>query len=209
MPTTLSPPQRPKHLSDQFTKPNSEPPILPTVATGDPEAIAICLDRFGGLVWSLARRFCKDQQVAEDAVQDIFIQIWQSAQHFDPSKASESTFVAMIARRRLIDRYRKANNRKQIPVVATDFIEVASKTAAVGRRVELDDEIRIAESFLAELPEKQQQAIRMNIYDGFSHSQIAELTGLSLGTVKTNIRRGLSFLREQLFARESERRGGV
>jgi RNA polymerase sigma-70 factor (ECF subfamily) len=115
----------------------------------------------------------------------------------------------MIARRRLIDRYRKANNRKQIPVVATDFIEVASKTAAVGRRVELDDEIRIAERFLAELPEKQQQAIRMNIYDGFSHSQIAELTGLSLGTVKTNIRRGLSFLREQLFARESERRGGV
>ena len=66
-----------------------------------------CMDRFGGLVWSLARRVTRSTAEADDAVQEIFVDLWRSASRFDPSIANETTFVAMIARRRLIDRGRR------------------------------------------------------------------------------------------------------
>lgn len=85
--------------------------ILHRVAAGQSQAFEQCLDRFGGLVWSLARRFCPTTAEAEDAVQEIFIDLWRSASRFDEAVSSEVTFVAMIARRRLIDRQRRLGRR--------------------------------------------------------------------------------------------------
>src|SRR5262245_60755498 len=81
--------------------------ILTRVAAGKTGAVDECLVRYGGLVWSLARRQSPSYADAEDAVQEIFIDLWNSAARFDERVASEVTFVAMIARRRLIDRRRK------------------------------------------------------------------------------------------------------
>jgi RNA polymerase sigma-70 factor (ECF subfamily) len=188
-------------LNDSFP----EAPILPRVATGDPEAIEACLDRFGGLVWSIVRRSCADEQLAEDAVQDIFIQVWQSAKRFDQSVSNESTFVAMIARRRLIDRFRRNASRDwATPTEPDSFVEMSDESSSVELNAELRDEVRLAERFLSKLPAKQQDVIRMSIYDGFSHSRISEITGFSLGTVKTNIRRGLAELRRLIFAANPE-----
>ena len=83
--------------------------ILQRIASGDSLAVQECLDTYGGLIWSLARRMLPDVNEAEDAVQEIFIEIWKTAERFDESKSSETTYVAMIARRRLIDRLRKSN----------------------------------------------------------------------------------------------------
>jgi RNA polymerase sigma-70 factor (ECF subfamily) len=200
-----APPKLNSTLSHQSTDKNLERPILPRVAMGDSEAIEKCLDRFGGLVWSLARRSCPDEQAAEDAVQDIFVQVWQSAKKFDESLSSETTFVAMIARRRLIDRYRKTNTKAQaMPAESDSFVDMTDESPGVEANLEQQDEVRRAEKFLSKLPRKQRDVIRMSIYDGVSHSRIAELTGLSLGTVKTNIRRGLADLRRQLFATDPE-----
>ena len=80
----------------------SENRILNRIAAGDPDAVQECLDQFGGLVWSLARRLTSSESDAEDAVQEIFVEIWRKAERYDPSIASESTFIAMLARRRLI-----------------------------------------------------------------------------------------------------------
>lgn len=178
----------------------SEPPVLPDVAAGLPAAIELCIDRYGGLVWSLARRNCPDEQTAEDAVQDVFIKLWQVADRFDPSLASEATFVAMIARRRLIDLYRKrrGDNAIAIDPETLELQEDIQRDAA--SRAELNDDARQAESFLRELPLEQQHVIRLSVYDGLSHSRIAEATGLALGTVKTHIRRGLGALQQRLFA---------
>src|SRR3954470_14464574 len=100
------------------------PPLLGRVAAGDQQAVRECLARYGGLVWSIARRF--EAADAEDAVQEIFLDLWKSAARFDRQIASEASFVAMIARRRLIDRKRTRGRRptidpnSEVPVVAAD-----------------------------------------------------------------------------------------
>ena len=136
-------------------------------------------------MWSLARRNCPDEQTAEDAVQDVFIKLWQVADRFDPQLASEATFVAMIARRRLIDLYRKRRGRGSI-AIDPDALDLQQDTQQdAASRAELNDDARQAESFLSELPVQQQHVIRMSVYDGLSHARISEATGLALGTVKT------------------------
>lgn len=178
----------------------SSTPVLPRVASGDETAVADCLNRYGGLVWSLARRSCSDQQSAEDAVQDIFLQVWKSANRFDESIATETTFIAMIARRRLIDLKRKKSLPSSGPM---ELEQVRSRTTLAEDRAELHDEAAKAADLLSQLPSEQQHVIRLSIYEGLSHSRIAESTGLSLGTVKTHIRRGLIKLRASLFADSS------
>ena len=81
--------------------------ILARVASGDANAVRECIDEFGGLVWAIARRMARTRADAEDAVQEIFIDVWKSAGRFDPAQGSEKVFVSTIARRRLIDRLRR------------------------------------------------------------------------------------------------------
>src|SRR5580700_4844427 len=82
--------------------------VLQRIARGDAAAVRECIEQYGALVWSLARRLSRTPADAEDATQDIFLDIWRSAGRFDESQGSDKVFIAMIARRRLIDRLRKA-----------------------------------------------------------------------------------------------------
>ncbi len=185
---------------DQAVRGNAltlETPVLPKVASGDSAAVAECMKRYGNLVWSLARRSCPDVQAAEDAAQDIFLKLWKVAGKYDPNLASETTFVAMITRRHLIDLSRKKNWHSSSAVELDSFTNTDMGVAA---RFEINDEAAKAAEFLSELPSDQQQVIKLGVYDGLSHSKISEATGLSLGTVKTHMRRGLMKLRKSLFA---------
>ena len=85
--------------------------IFARIAGGDESAVKECMDAYGGLVWTLARRFTDSVADAEDASQEIFLEIWKSAGRYDPSMGKEATFIATIARRRLIDRMRAAGRR--------------------------------------------------------------------------------------------------
>ena len=170
--------------------------ILHRVAAGDSAAVNECLDRYGGLVWSLARRFAKHGDEAEDAAQDVFIELWKKAERFDPSIASEMTFVAMIARRRLIDRGRK---KQRALVAGTLEDEPASRDPDRGQaRVDVCDEAARAARALAQLKPDQQRVLKLSIYEGLSHEQIAQAIQMPLGTVKTHARRGLAKLRDML-----------
>jgi len=165
--------------------------LLRRVASGDEDAVRETMDRFGALVWSLARRMCRSRADAEDAVQEIFVSVWRSADRYDPSAASETTFVAMIARRRLIDRLRSVS-RKPNPV---ELPEAVSSPAPVNK-AELSDEARAASKAFRELSEDQQRVLRLSIYSGYTHEQIAGALELPLGTVKTHARRGMIRLRD-------------
>ncbi len=175
----------------------TEQPLLPRIAEGETDAVSECLDRYGGLVWSLAKRYCADVQLIEDSVQNVFFHLWEVADRFDENIASETTFVAMIARRRLIDGHRK--QKRFCAVVDYDFDKMEIEIADPTKRLEIQEEAALAEAALNQLPMNQQLVIRMNIFDGMSHSCISDLTGLKLGTVKTHIRRGLIKVRESMF----------
>ena len=168
--------------------------ILSRIAEGETDAVGECLDRYGGLVWSLARRLSGSESDAEDAVQEIFLQIWRNAGRYDPTIASETTFIAMIARRRLIDRLRRS---KRDAASSLENIDLESPVD-LSRDLEISEEASLALQQVRKLPEDQTKVILLSVYHGMSHSKIADATGMPLGTVKTNLRRGFTKLREVL-----------
>ncbi len=169
--------------------------ILQRIADGDQNAVQDCLKAYGGLVWSLARRMLRNSEEAEDAVQEIFIEVWKNAARFDPAQASETTFVAMIARRRLIDKIRFLQRR-----ISADSLEDILAEPAGSSEKEMQTLVEGREAFKAlnELRPEQRQVLQLSIIHGLSHQEIADATGMPLGTVKTHARRGLLQAREIL-----------
>jgi RNA polymerase sigma factor (sigma-70 family) len=146
-------------------------------------------------VWSMARRFSADRNDTEDAVQEVFIEIWRTAARFSPSAGSEVAFITMVARRRLIDRFRKRQRTVPTSPLNEALTEPANREVD---RVELCDEAARAAAELAQLRPEERRVLELSIYHGLTHEHIATVTGLPLGTVKTNARRGLIRLRDKL-----------
>ena len=169
--------------------------VLIRIARGEPAAVAECIDQFGPLVWALARRFSPDRAEAEDAVQEVFMDVWRSAARFNPAAGSDKAFVATIARRRLIDRLRR--RAQHPPLASIDELETVG-FADPGTAGEISIEAERAATAIAELKEDQQRVIELAVIHGLAHSEIAARTGLPLGTVKTQMRRGLMRVRELL-----------
>ena len=169
--------------------------ILKRVADGDSRAVDECLQQYGGLVWSLARRYSTDHAESEDAVQEVFIDVWRSADRFDESAGSEATFISMIARRRLIDRHRKRSRQ----IDTTALVEETIPAGDVAEdQLEIADDVAQARTALEQLRTEERRVLELSIYQGLSQSKIAEATQMPLGTVKTHARRGLIRLRELL-----------
>jgi RNA polymerase sigma-70 factor (ECF subfamily) len=173
--------------------------VLERVARGEPQSFDECLERYGDLVWSLARRFSPTSADAEDATQDIFLQLWKSAARYDAARGSEAVFIATLARRLLIDRYRERRRRPVEVVMEGDDgpWDVGDGGSAAGDGDVSADARRAAEA-LRELRPEQQRVIGLSIVEGLTQSEIATATGLPLGTVKTLMRRGLLQIRTLL-----------
>jgi RNA polymerase sigma-70 factor (ECF subfamily) len=169
--------------------------ILKRIAEGGASAVEDCLDKYGGLVWSIARKMLRDVNEAEDAVQEIFVDIWKNASRFDETKASETTFIAMLARRRLIDRIRHSVRRLSPDSLDDVLLEPFTRA---DKEMQLSVEAEQAAEAMRNLRPEQQQVLRLSIVQGMSHQEIAEVTGMPLGTVKTHVRRGLLHVREIL-----------
>jgi len=174
---------------------NSVQTILQRIAAGDQNAVQECLKSYGGLVWSLARRTLRNTEDAEDAVQEIFLDVWKNAARFDPSQASETTFIAMIARRRLIDRIRHGQRRISAGSIDEMLTEPSVRT---DRTLQTNVEAQEAAKAMNQLRPEQRQVLQLYIVHGLSHQEISEATGMPLGTVKTHARRGLIQVRELL-----------
>lgn len=169
--------------------------ILERIAAGDQGAVRECMDQYGGLVWSIAQRWSRTRADAEDATQEIFTDIWKSAARFDPSRGSEKLFVTLIARRRLIDRVRMMERRPKTDSLTDTMPTLADVSSNMG---ELSAEAAVAARAVAQLDRDQQMVLEMGVVRGLTHSEIAEATGKPLGTVKTQLRRGLLKVRDML-----------
>jgi RNA polymerase sigma-70 factor (ECF subfamily) len=171
------------------------PSVLTRIAAGDEAAVGDCMDQFGALVWSLARRWSRTAADAEDATQEIFLDIWRSAGRFDQSQGSDKVFVAMIARRRLIDRLRKLSGEPPMaPVEVLDTVLWQEPGDSSETAVDAAHAARV----VAELRPEQRQVLELGLLHGLSQSEIAERLGMPLGTVKSFMRRGLIKVREHL-----------
>jgi RNA polymerase sigma-70 factor (ECF subfamily) len=178
----------------------TEEPLLPRIARGDAGAVRVCLARYGALVWAMARRLAPAD--AEDAVQDVFLDLWKSAARFDTEVASEPVFVAMIARRRLIDRRRRAGRRPP-PTSPAELPPLADPASGP----DVCAEASMAAQALDALRPEQREVLLLATCFGQSHEEIAQQTGLPLGTVKSHARRGLLRIRALLLGVEDSEAG--
>jgi RNA polymerase sigma factor (sigma-70 family) len=169
--------------------PGARQGLLSEAAAGDTDAVRECVACFGGIVWGLARRLSPSRADAEDAVQEIFLDLWAHGGRHDPARASQEAFVAVIARRRLIDRRRRASRRLALePIEAAEPVsqELSAETAA---------EAGLAARAMQGLRPEQREVLRLSVAQGLSHQEISEQTGMPLGTVKAHARRGLLRIR--------------
>lgn len=176
--------------------------LLPRIAEGEAAAVNECLQRYSPLVWSMARKFWRDMATVEDLVQEIFIEVWKSASRFDAEKASETTFISTIARRRMIDR-----QRRQGSAIRTEPVEDLPIGAEDRNLEAIDvlDEASVVYRALETLKPDQRRVILLSVVEGLTHPEISDKTGIPLGTVKSHIRRGLSEAAQML---RSQEKGG-
>ncbi|MFK7758519.1 MAG: RNA polymerase sigma factor [Phycisphaerales bacterium] len=171
------------------------PALLHRIAMSDQDAMRDLIKRYTGLVWSLVRRKVHNPTDAEDLVQEIFADIWKSSSRYNPEAGSEDTFVAMIARRRVIDYIRKVGRRS--PSVPFDG-HIEHEASASPERESVTTEVAQITDVIGQLRPERQEVLRLSIVSGLSHSQIVEATGMPLGTVKAHLRRGLGEVRKIL-----------
>jgi RNA polymerase sigma-70 factor (ECF subfamily) len=169
--------------------------VLQRISSGDSAALRACIDQYGGLVWNLARRLSRTASDAEDATQEIFLDVWKSADRFDAAQGSEKMFIAMIARRRLIDRLRKTSAQPPMdPLEALESIACADPSNDSESASEAENAVRA----LQELKPDQRQVLELGLLQGLSQSEISAKLGVPLGSVKSLMRRGLIKVREAM-----------
>lgn len=167
--------------------------ILARIADGENGSFELLIEKYGNLVWSIGKKFLYRQSDLEDAVQEVFIAIWKSADKYDANKAKEITFVSMIARRRFIDHLRKISKHKNLESIDDDNSgHQLYKESLLNESTDL----QLVKNAIQSLDIDDQELLNLSVYQGYSHSEISKLLNIPLGTVKTRIRRNLIKLKE-------------
>jgi RNA polymerase sigma-70 factor (ECF subfamily) len=164
--------------------------LLALVQLGDEGAMASLFDRYSKVVYSVALRVLRDPAAAEDVLQEIFMQIWRSPDGFIATRGSLGGWLAVVSRNRSIDALRRRR-----PTESTDDVVLASPLN-VSDEAERNVMIERAREAMLSLPAEARKTLEMAFFDGLTHSEIAEMTGDPLGTVKTRIRSSLLTLRK-------------
>jgi RNA polymerase sigma-70 factor (ECF subfamily) len=169
--------------------------LMHRVAAGDEDAVAELYDRFSSLVYKVARQLLPTQAEADDAIQEIFVRLWQTADRYDPRRAKLVTWVMLIARRHLIDRLRRKAVRPDMSSFEGDFSEPDGANQPDTPALHAERNANLL-ARVAELPELQRLVIERAYLQGFTLREVSEQLGAPLGTVKSALSRGLARLRE-------------
>jgi RNA polymerase sigma-70 factor (ECF subfamily) len=167
--------------------------LLARVGQKDEGALSALYDRYGGLVFSEAKRILRDTGAAEEILQDLFYQVWRTAGRFDPARGSLAGWLLVAARHRAISKLRrKSGKSEELDENGVTFgVDVESHAA----QSLLLDKVR---TVMGSLPDGQREALECAYFEGMSHTEIAEKTGQPLGTVKTRIRSAMETLKKVL-----------
>ena len=178
--------------------------MIARIGRSDQTAFSALYDRLSGPLYSLALKMLGDASDAQDALQEVFLQIWSRAGTYDAKKSSVFSWAVLLSRSRAIDRLRARERRLRVVVGSTaDAAKLAEATNAstvetAADTADKNDEAAHVRSLLNNLPLEQRQAIDLAFFGHRTHHEIAAELGQPLGTIKARIRRGLLKLREQL-----------
>ncbi len=176
--------------------------LVGQIALGRHSALGSMYDETSPLVFGLAVRMLGDRADAEEITADVYSQVWRTAATFDSTRGSVTTWLVMLTRSRAIDRLRTRTERWKREQAIDDQAEAADPGPAPDEASVQSEQRRMVQAALAELVPEQRRLIELAFFSGLSHSELAERTGLPLGTVKTRIRLGMLKLRERLGALE-------
>lgn len=170
-----------------------EPPTRAEIGArweaGDPEALRMAFDAWGGAIYTYcARRLPTDD--AADATQEVFVGAWRARSQFDPERGALAQWLFGIARNTCVTFHRR---QARVPEPVASLPD----PVGVGRDDQLPDRLLLA-SALRELPHRQREVLVASFVEGRTNVEVAERLGVPLGTVKSDIRRGLLALRDRL-----------
>jgi RNA polymerase sigma-70 factor (ECF subfamily) len=172
--------------------------LMALVAKGQARAFETIYERHCGAAFSLAYRMCGSRSAAEDVAQEAFLSIWRSGGRYDRARGSVRTWVLGIVHNRAIDALRRTvvhERRRASDEGIEERFEARERTEVEAARREEAETIR---GMLETLPDEQSRVIELAYFGGFTHSEIAEMLGAPIGTVKGRMRLGLEKLRGQL-----------
>jgi RNA polymerase sigma-70 factor (ECF subfamily) len=187
--------RRKKTMTRRPGKEKFEVLLVAVGQTRDRAAFKVLFAHFAPRVKTYLMGFKLSGRAAEDLVQEVFLTIWRKAGMFDPAKAKASTWIFTIARNRMIDEKRK---EKRFPADELKHISETTLTETGETKV-LEKETRDrVHKALKKLPDDQREILEMAFLKGLTHSEIAEATGLALGTIKSRIRLAFEKMRYNL-----------
>ena len=176
--------------------------LLEEIAEGSISAFESFYDRYWGLVYTICVRVLKHELEAQDALSEIFLEVWQRAHLFDPRRGTAESFVISISRSRAIDRKRKIASQDRTKNTQSEFVDLNSVESRdichpVDTIIAQEERYKV-QSALTKLKGDQRRTLEAHYYDGLTHEQISSKYKLPLGTVKTTIRQSIRVLGETL-----------
>jgi RNA polymerase sigma-70 factor (ECF subfamily) len=171
--------------------------LLGRVADGDEAALEAVYQRNGGACYRLARRLLDDAQLAEDVVQQVFLALWQK-NSYDPARGAVSTWLLSITHHKAVDLLRRDKGRRQRLASEQELLEVEAAGPGPADAAWARLRAERTRDALRELPADQREVLLLAYYGGYSQREIAEMTGLPLGTVKSRTFQAMQRLRRKL-----------
>ena len=194
-----SPQPAPLRASDLAGQDRADFELMQSVALNQEHAVAELYDRFGSLVFRMAYQSMPTRAEAEDAVQEIFVRLWRTADRYDPRKAALVTWVMLLTRRHLVDKLRR--KRARIKTAMLDDSLAGGIGAWIesraGERMAHDEHFEALMKRVDSLPELQKTVIVRAYLGGQTLRQISEELETPLGTIKSALSRALVRLRER------------
>ena len=177
--------------------------LMAAIQCGDENALALLHRRYHGLLRTIIGRIIANDRDVEELVQECLLEVWRHAANYDPTKGQALSWLVTLARRRAIDRLRRkaAYGRAQDRFrVETESEAAAAMHSGADEEAAQGDTAAVVARLIANLPEAQQQAVRLAYFRGFSQRQIAAHTGIPLGTIKTRLELAMRKLRAAALA---------
>jgi RNA polymerase sigma-70 factor (ECF subfamily) len=171
--------------------------LIARVGDGDEAALEALYQRYGGACFSLARRIIDDPQLAEDVVQQVFLATWQGT-GYDARRGAVSTWLLSVTHHKAVDAVRREGNRRKR--LASDQALLEVEASGPGPADETWQRLRAerTRAALRLLPAEQREVLLLAYYGGYTQREIADMTGLPLGTVKSRTLAAMRRLRENL-----------